>query len=50
MDHIILNLDNDIPVTAVVLDIKKSSDTMWHPAFLWEVPKLEFFDEFDQAY
>jgi retron-type reverse transcriptase len=42
MDHVTLNLNNNMSTAAVFLDIEKAFDTTWHPGLLYKLSKLEF--------
>jgi hypothetical protein len=42
MDHVILNLNNNMSTAAVFLDIEKAFDTTWHLSLLYKLWELKF--------
>jgi hypothetical protein len=42
MDHMTLNFNNNMSMTAMFSDIKKAFDTTWHSGLLYKLAKLEF--------
>jgi hypothetical protein len=42
VDHITLNINNNMSMTAVFLDIEKAFDTTWHSGLLYKLSELEF--------
>jgi hypothetical protein len=41
-DHVSLNFNNNMSMAAVFLDIKKATDTTWHPGLLYKLSELQF--------
>jgi hypothetical protein len=41
-DHVTLNFNNHMSMAAVLLDIKKAFDTIWHLGLLYKLSKLKF--------
>jgi hypothetical protein len=41
-DHVTLNFNNKLSMTAVFLDIEKASDITWHFGLLYKLSNLEF--------
>jgi hypothetical protein len=42
VDHVTLNLKNNMSMAAVFMDIKKGYDTTWHLGLLYRLPQLKF--------
>jgi hypothetical protein len=41
-DHITLNFNNKMSTAAVLFDIVKAFDTLWHPGLLYKLSTMEF--------